>query len=561
MSTEVISATKSVGTRSSIADPLLSKSSVILPDTRPRQDSVISNDSTKSSSRPGSQAGRSSIDGYESEGGPQAPPIPGFVVASSKRNADFHELFPNVPEMDYLVQDYGCAWHRDILVQGRLYISENHLCFYANIFGWVTTLTIPFLDVVTIEKRMTAYVIPNAIFVKTYGSEYTFASFLTRDTVYDLMRSLWHPYQPSPGQVEAGDDDHANEEKDAADADGTDQGGAQAKRKPTECACGKEGQHYSTVVANYTITGTPEKIHELMFNSAFMNDFFTNNQKLLDLKIGEWLPKEPDSKLQSRDVSFIKPLNATIGPKQTKCEIKDETIHMDFDNYVSMLTTTRTPDVPSGGLFSVKSRACLTWGGPATTKILVTSVVEWTGRSFIRSIIDKAAIDGQMQYHKDLEKAMRAHIAAHRVEFVPSDVAASESELGDTSDPTGVGQQIAQQDETVVQGLGRTKFDLQVIQRVAQDVFTWGKQMSGTHALGILVLVLMLSNIWSLLRPIPEPRTPGDAQSLKSRSRVEKSSKRGEAIDLRLEIRELRRSMEAIERRLEKIEASLDVLD
>ena len=34
--------------------------------------------------------------------------------------------------------DYGCALQRDILIQGRLYISENHVCFHANIFGWVT---------------------------------------------------------------------------------------------------------------------------------------------------------------------------------------------------------------------------------------------------------------------------------------------------------------------------------------------------------------------------------------------------------------------------------------
>jgi hypothetical protein len=82
-------------------------------------------------------------------------PVTGFAVASSKRNADFHDLFKNIPEGDYLIdgaygfpsschplskryEDYGCALQREILVQGRLYVSENHLCFHANIFGWVT---------------------------------------------------------------------------------------------------------------------------------------------------------------------------------------------------------------------------------------------------------------------------------------------------------------------------------------------------------------------------------------------------------------------------------------
>lgn len=31
-------------------------------------------------------------------------PVTGFAVASSKRNADFHELFPEIPEGDYLIE-------------------------------------------------------------------------------------------------------------------------------------------------------------------------------------------------------------------------------------------------------------------------------------------------------------------------------------------------------------------------------------------------------------------------------------------------------------------------
>lgn len=34
---------------------------------------------------------------------------------------------------------------REILIQGRLYISENYLCFHANIFGWITNVRSPAL--------------------------------------------------------------------------------------------------------------------------------------------------------------------------------------------------------------------------------------------------------------------------------------------------------------------------------------------------------------------------------------------------------------------------------
>lgn len=58
--------------------------------------------------------------------------------------------------------------------------------------------------------------------------------------------------------------------------------------------------------------------------------------------------------------------------------------HCDYDEYISMITTTRTPDVPSGGVFSVKTRTCLTWAGPASTRVVVTTEVEWTGKSWVK---------------------------------------------------------------------------------------------------------------------------------------------------------------------------------
>ena len=83
-------------------------------------------------------------------------------------------------------------------------------------------------------------------------------------------------------------------------------------------------------------------------------------------------------------MSYIKPLNASIGPRQTKCELSDEIVHCDFDDYVSTVTTTRTPDVPSGNVFSVKTRTCIMWASNVSSRVIVTTQVEWTGRSFIR---------------------------------------------------------------------------------------------------------------------------------------------------------------------------------
>lgn len=65
----------------------------------------------------------------------------GVFIANAKRNQDFHALFRSVPEEDNLIEDFGCALQKEILLQGRIYISESYLCFNANIFGWVTNVS------------------------------------------------------------------------------------------------------------------------------------------------------------------------------------------------------------------------------------------------------------------------------------------------------------------------------------------------------------------------------------------------------------------------------------
>ncbi|XP_056595132.1 GRAM domain-containing protein 2A isoform X2 [Triplophysa dalaica] len=76
----------------------------------------------------------------------------------SKYNSQYHKLFSAIPNEEILMKVYSCALLRDILLQGRLYISRNWLCFYANLFG---------KDI-----------------------KYVFVSLLSRDSVYDVLRRI-----------------------------------------------------------------------------------------------------------------------------------------------------------------------------------------------------------------------------------------------------------------------------------------------------------------------------------------------------------------------------------
>uniref|UniRef100_A0A8C1UWD0 GRAM domain containing 1Bb n=1 Tax=Cyprinus carpio TaxID=7962 RepID=A0A8C1UWD0_CYPCA len=91
----------------------------------------------------------------------------------------------------YVLENYSCALQRDILLQGRLYLSENWICFYSNIFRWETLLTVRLKDICSMTKEKTARLIPNAIQVCTDTEKHFFTSFGARDRTYMMMFRLW----------------------------------------------------------------------------------------------------------------------------------------------------------------------------------------------------------------------------------------------------------------------------------------------------------------------------------------------------------------------------------
>ena len=135
---------------------------------------------------------------------------------------------------------------------------------------------------------MTAFVIPNAIQITTRTSKYTFASFLARDTAYDVIFNIWRLARPEDGLTEdeisgrpALDAPHglrtASPTGSAAISIGS---VAPLTPKVTICACGRDGKHYSEVAIDAVMPGTPERIYNLMFASGFLKDFMRENQKL-----------------------------------------------------------------------------------------------------------------------------------------------------------------------------------------------------------------------------------------------------------------------------------------
>ncbi|KAJ5663342.1 hypothetical protein N7507_004073 [Penicillium longicatenatum] len=420
------------------------------------------------------------------------PRLTGFAVASKKRNRDFHQLFRSVPEDDYLIEDYSCALQREIILAGRIYISEGHICFSSNILGWVTTLVISFDEVVAIEKENTAMVFPNAIAIQTLHARHTFRSLLSRESTYDLMVNIWKINHPSlkssvngtrvtngtgdktekvgEGEAESDTESDVSDEDEVYDEDeegdhaesffeagasangserslplkaglsrqpsglsgngaspaGANSGGdtkngdkaaskeadfpGPATHAPTEYT-NPDGQ-YEKVIKDELIPAPLGKVYSLVFGPSsgdFMTKFLVDNQKSGELQF-EGTAKGLTNESRVRKYSYIKPLNAPIGPKQTKCISTENLDFLDLEKAVLVTLSTQTPDVPSGNVFACKTKYLFTWAPGNQTRFLMTCTIEWTGKSWLKGPIEKGAIDGQTAFGNELVKALKVGV-------------------------------------------------------------------------------------------------------------------------------------------------------
>ncbi|KAF7507208.1 hypothetical protein GJ744_010890 [Endocarpon pusillum] len=425
------------------------------------------------------------------------PKLTGFAVAPKARNRTFHQLFRSVPEDDFLIEDYSCALQKEILLAGRIYISEGHICFSSNILGWVTTLVISFEEVMAIERETTAMVFPNAIAIQTLHARHTFRSLLSREATFDLMVGIWKASHPAAfkksingkqaeeetaqktdklAEIESESEEESEDEDEMYDEDEEEEGagsfvearsiagsditdaaqaairkasaisGAAASAVVAQSGAAGDGQaaekalaaasastvdfpgptthaptdctdsatHYDKVLKDETIPAPLGKIYSMLFGPSsgiFLTKYLVDEQKVTELQYDDD-KKGLGEQNKTRSYSYIKPLYGSIGPKQTKCTTSENLDAFDLERSVSVTCTTQTPDVPSGNVFSVKTRYCLSWAAGNATRLQMNCTIEWTGKSWLKGPIEKGATDGQQTYGNDLVKALRSAVSA-----------------------------------------------------------------------------------------------------------------------------------------------------
>ncbi|XP_061121774.1 protein Aster-C isoform X1 [Syngnathus typhle] len=119
---------------------------------------------------------------------PSVPQVPTY----KQRRDEFRRLFKDVASSEILLLDYPCALHRDVglLLQGRLYLSQNCLCFCSSVFGR-TKISLALKDISHMSREKTARLIPNAIEIRSSSKKLFFTSFASREKSFTGVFRLW----------------------------------------------------------------------------------------------------------------------------------------------------------------------------------------------------------------------------------------------------------------------------------------------------------------------------------------------------------------------------------
>uniref|UniRef100_A0A8C2L578 GRAM domain containing 1A n=1 Tax=Cyprinus carpio TaxID=7962 RepID=A0A8C2L578_CYPCA len=376
-----------------------------------------------------------------------------------QRNEDFRKLFKKLPDTERLIVDYSCALQRDILLQGRLYLSENWLCFYSNIFRWETTITILLKDVTSLTKEKTAKLIPNAIQISTEHEKHFFTSFGARDRSYMMIfrlwqnalmdktlspKELWHIVHQcygtelgltsedddyvSPTIVEEGGDSQSESANQSLQSLPTvphslgnlsslditndeelptDPSNSSDTQEESECLYILLVESFCTDLSgrlhiNTVVRMSVDKLHDLLFSDTHFIQHLFSQRHFTDLSVHEW-QQDSSSGNSSRVLSYTIAINNPLGPKTAPVVETQVGPHRSFCYVVD--SEVITSGIPYQDYFYTVHRYCLTSVNKHKSRLRVSSDICYRKQpwSLVKALIEKNTWSGIEEYYRHLE--------------------------------------------------------------------------------------------------------------------------------------------------------------
>ena len=362
---------------------------------------------------------------------------PGYQV----REKEFEDYFGS---SEKFVVDYSCAYHENILHQGRLYASTEGLNFVSNVLGWESTdkIIVKWSDVESISKETTAFLFPNAIQVSTIDQSHFFASFQNRTSAYMSLVRLWQAVQTNKELSE--DDIHqiiaceygmAWTTEDGPDID------ILEEEIPMEYVNASEN------IKDFLKDAKGQVIFDEKFDISvkdLFNQIFSRNDSqsalrekrgATNVKVSDW-EKKGEMDKENREIHFNIDGNKVPVPLGENCKVKEFQVKTEIpladSRLMNIVTVVNFSGPPYADSFILVTNDFLMETGPNSSRLISTLDVQFKKDIWdhFQKKIEKRAWSNTKDYYCSLSKSLGGS-PSHQQSS--SDVSSSSSDMSGAS--------------------------------------------------------------------------------------------------------------------------------
>ena len=306
----------------------------------------------------------------------------------------------SLPEDEDILDDFSCALRKKIFIHGRLFCTDNFLCFYANILGFKTKQVIPFKEVVAVRRIKGT--ISNSIEIACNNKKsYFFGSFLRRNEAFQFIYSLWKnsgycDEKQDTGQWSDTEDPPANDEN----------SGEEDKEGLTMLPSEDIGDAIESLKVILPVT--PQKFFELFYSddAVFGFNAYCTDRGDTELEITTWAENE-ELEGFTREIKFRTKINGpSIGPKTTRCHKAQK--YKWLDNSLIIQASTKALDVPYSSYFLVEDTWKITPVSAEKSMLRITFTINFLKSTILRSTIEsRSKVDVAKDHETWVKEAKR----------------------------------------------------------------------------------------------------------------------------------------------------------
>ena len=280
-----------------------------------------------------------------------------------------------------ILDDFSCALRKKIFIHGRLFCTDNYLCFYANILGFKTKQVIPFKEVIAVRRIKGA--ISNSIEIACNNKKsYFFGSFLRRNEAFQFIYSLWKNSGYCDEQQDTGQWSDTEDDLGQTDENNGEEDKEGFAMLPSEDI----GDAIETVKVILPLT--PQKFFDLFLSESavFSLAEYCRDRGDTELEVTNWAENE-ELEGFTREIKFRTKINGpSIGPKTTRVHRAQK--YKWTDGVLSIQTSTKALDVPYSSYFLVEDTWKVTPVSPEKSMFRITFSINFLKSTMFKSTIE-----------------------------------------------------------------------------------------------------------------------------------------------------------------------------